>query len=235
MLDGSTQAVTGTWTHSDTAGLCKYACNDGYTWNGTMCAANPCVAPRTISKVVTNDGTYDFKLLTTLQSGDERSIISEVRTIDGGTIKATESFVCDRGSISEKPETFTVATPTCDAHYSVLGYTCDPETKTYSCVAASRPDHSEWTGLAGYGQTWNGDVFAPVDSEPTYGESAVAGECTYKCSDGYHWNSGATSCDADIISCTPPTGATSATQTWNGGTYGACIATACSSNYTLGG
>jgi hypothetical protein len=51
----------------------------------------------------------------------------------------------------------------------VKGYTCDPEVRTFNCVDADLPTHSEWSGLSGYEQTWDGTVFSPVDSDPTYG------------------------------------------------------------------
>jgi hypothetical protein len=121
----------------------------------------------------------------------------------------------------------------CNAHYTWNSgsSTCVADTQTYTCSA--KPANTDWNTVASYAQTWNGSAWNPASSSVTYNTTGSASECRYKCSTGYHWNSGSASCDANVISCTLPTGAASATQTWNGSAYASCVATSCNANYTL--
>jgi hypothetical protein len=76
MVSGSTQSATKPWVHSTVAGVCAYDCNEGYTWNGSTCAPDPC-APR----VITSGDRFKFDIKNAMNSGDELGVTSDAKEI----------------------------------------------------------------------------------------------------------------------------------------------------------
>ncbi|MDP2090499.1 MAG: fibrinogen-like YCDxxxxGGGW domain-containing protein, partial [Candidatus Gracilibacteria bacterium] len=86
-----------------------------------------------------------------------------------------------------------------------------------SC-SGTMPDNAELNGTQG---------------TATWSYNTTPGVCRYDCQDGFHTENGGVSCVSDTRSCVIANA--TATETWNGSAWGACIVTSCNSGYTQSG
>ena len=210
--NGWIPSTTGTYNETPSTDECRFKCNDNYTWNGTICAANTrqatCVknAPHTswwndvsIITQTWNGATQEW-LPTTAGTYSSRAVDNECR------------FKCN--------ENYTWNNTECAADTN-LNVACNNDTL---------PENAVWWNNTTT-QTWNGSEWLP-STLGSYKEDAPAAEgCFFKCeNENYKWNQAYRSCDPvtkynePCDNSTLPANAewnvfATVNQTWNGTEY----------------
>lgn len=144
------------------------------------------------------------------------SIYGAYSPLQSGTTACTGTVTTNRTFTCQRSDTVIVANSNCSADSSPTS-TIQSKTGTVN-VTPTNP--SLINGI----------------EQMTCAVGATSGTRAVTCNVSYHL-AGASlatnTCDANVISCTLPTGASTATQTWNGSSYGTCTIGTCNtaSNY----
>lgn len=187
---------TAAWGYSEQAGVCKFSCEAGYTWDGNSCNAS-CELPNSVSYSGLN---YTIPYASTIVHG--ASTTESGTTVFGtdpanGELSASFAFSCVGGTLTTVP---TAGTGSCTrSNYTFnndfSAPVCSANTQSFTC-AAKPATGTVWNTVSAYTQTWDGNANAgagawtPADSTPTYNTVASTTECRYQCDTGYSYIDG---------------------------------------------
>ena len=74
----------------------------------------------------------------------------------------------------------------CKENYTLSGSQCVADTQTKNCTGLPS-SNAQWNTASSITQTWSGREWLPTTTA-VYNETASAGECRFKCKDGFFWN-----------------------------------------------
>ncbi|MDD2565775.1 MAG: InlB B-repeat-containing protein, partial [Candidatus Gracilibacteria bacterium] len=210
---------------------CNYKCKPLFhTENlGTSCISDTktCTITNGAGSQTWNGSTWETCTVSSCNSGYVNQSNICVADVCGGTVPANGTSNATSQTITKSwvyNLTASQCTFKCNTNYTWNGTNaCVANTQTYSCPV--RPSYTDWNTVGSYTQTWNGSSWLPANSTTTYNTTASTTACNYKCSTGYHYESG---CISNTKACTIANGAGS--QTWSA-TRGTCTVTSCNSGY----
>ena len=191
---------TGSYNTSASDSECRFKCNEHYTWDGNICAAD--TQPATCTGLPENASWNSVSSITQTWDGNGWSP-STVATYSTTPSNTKCRFICNQ-------------------NYSWNGSECVADTKTATCQ--NLPQNAVWNSVSNITQTWNGTEWIP-SNVGSFNTEASSTECRFKCEENYNWNN--SQCVAATVEndCTGlPDNAiwntvSSITQTWNGSAW----------------
>ena len=192
----------GSFNTSASSSECYFKCNEHYTWNNTICAADQ--QPATCTGLPANAQWNSVSEITQTWNGN-------------GWAPSTAGTYNTSASTSE-------CRFKCNENYNwdSSTSTCIAATKPASCTGL--PTNASWNTASSITQTWDGHDWMPSNTG-TYNETASSTECRFKCNAHYTWKNSQCVADQQNVNCTGlPTNASwntasSITQTWNGNAW----------------
>ncbi|MDQ1344399.1 MAG: hypothetical protein QG650_1120 [Patescibacteria group bacterium] len=175
------------WHYSATAGTCTYACNSGYSWDGSSCKADCAGSASDVHLGV----TYALSSVPALVHGASASFSGTAAfgaSPANGELTAAFAYSCSDGTLAK---TSTDGSGSCQANYTWnanwTAPSCEADARTFSCTAKPATG-TVWNSVDSYQQTWNGSAWSPADSATAYSTTASATACNYQCASGYGWD-----------------------------------------------
>ena len=192
----------GSFNTSASSSECYFKCNEHYTWNNTICAADQQPA-----------------ICTGLPANAQWNSVSEITQTWNGNGWTPSTIGTYNTSASTTECRFK-----CNENYNwdSSTSTCIAATKPASCTGL--PTNASWNTASSITQTWDGNAWFPSNAG-TYNTTASSTECRFKCNAHYSWKNSQCVADQQDVNCTGlPTNASwntasSITQTWNGNAW----------------
>ena len=192
----------GSFNTSASSSECYFKCNEHYTWNNTICAADQ--QPATCTGLPANAQWNSVSEITQTWNGNGWSP-STIGTYNTSASTSECRFKCNE-----------------NYNWDSSTSTCIAATKPASCTGL--PANASWNTASSITQTWDGHDWMPSNAG-TYNETASSTECRFKCNAHYSWKDSQCVADQQDVNCTGlPTNASwntasSITQTWNGNAW----------------
>ena len=192
----------GSFNTSASSSECYFKCNEHYTWNNTICAADQ--QPATCTGLPANAQWNSVSEITQTWNGNGWTP-STIGTYNTSASTSECRFKCNE-----------------NYNWDSSTSTCIAATKPASCTGL--PTNASWNTASSITQTWDGHDWVPSNAG-TYNETASSTECRFKCNQHYSWKNSQCVADQQDVNCTGlPTNASwnsasSITQTWNGNAW----------------
>ena len=192
----------GSFNTSASSSECYFKCNEHYTWNNTICAADQ--QPATCTGLPANAQWNSVSEITQTWNGNGWAP-STIGTYNTSASTSECRFKCNE-----------------NYNWDSSTSTCIAATKPASCTGL--PTNASWNTASSITQTWDGHDWVPSNAG-AYNETASSTECRFKCNAHYTWKNSQCVADQQNVNCTGlPTNASwnsasSITQTWNGNAW----------------